>query len=180
MPRAFLGLPVNPDLAELVHLAQREIPGVRWISPPNLHVTVIFLGSQTTELLAAIARSLHDVPCPRVETTVTGVSVLPSERRPRVLALDLELTRATTHLVDRTRAAVGQHGVEMTTRPFRPHLTVARLKPSTRTHLTTLRDLLQDTLAQPFKCEQLNLYESMTRSTGAEYHVLHAFQLVDA
>lgn len=140
-------------------------------------MTVLFLGSLSPETLTAIGRSLHEVLWAPIQTHVTAVTFLPGLRRPRILALDLETTPSMMSLEAGVRAAVAHQYVARDNRPFRPHLTVARLKDPGQTQLHALKDSLQHTVGQLVNSTRLNLYESITHSAGAEYHVLDSYDL---
>ena len=113
---------------------RRASPGMvrlRLVEPESLHVTLCFLGSrpmgEVDEIAAGSQAAVSALPAP--ELTVGEALWLPP-RRPRVLAVALadddeaRLTAVQSALAD-ALAAGGFHEPE--TRPFRAHVTVARV-----------------------------------------------------
>ncbi len=104
-------------------------PGLRMVRLDDLHVTLCFLGSQPADEISSIASACRCVrDCPRPVLTVGRPAWLPP-RRPRVLAVDLDdhqgaLGRAQAEL----SSALARGGwYEPERRPFRAHVTVARV-----------------------------------------------------
>lgn len=108
----------------------RELP-VRWVEPRGAHLTVQFLGDVERERAGALVAALTAVAAAhRPFLLRTGPpGAFPNARRPRVLWLGL------TGPLDRLNAL--QQGVELALRdldfppeprPFRPHLTLGRVR----------------------------------------------------
>jgi RNA 2',3'-cyclic 3'-phosphodiesterase len=103
--------------------------GLRMVRLDDLHVTLCFLGSQPANEILSIASACRCVAgCPRPVLTVGSPAWLPP-RRPRVLAVDLDdpqgaLGRAQAEL---SSALVRGGWYEPERRPFRVHVTVARV-----------------------------------------------------
>jgi 2'-5' RNA ligase len=102
-----------------------------WVKLDNQHFTLVFLGSQTLEqveqIKAAFASLSGEIAPFRVE--VGGLGVFPNERNPRVLWLGVrEGAEAFGRLYDTAVARLRPMGFEPDTRPFHPHLTLARIK----------------------------------------------------
>jgi RNA 2',3'-cyclic 3'-phosphodiesterase len=136
--RLFVALGVPPDLRgsawNALEPLRVALPDARWAPPENWHVTVKFLGDTTAEVavettarLEAVAE--HAVPFP---TNLTEVGAFPNAAAARVLWLGLD---------DRAgRMAELALGVDASlsgafppaSRPFTPHMTVARIHPASR------------------------------------------------
>ena len=177
--RLFVGLPVPPEVGrKLMQLGPRPQQGVRVIAATEMHITLHFLGSMDTgpvrECLRAVttpAFSLRlDHPgsfAPRGRRRILWVGVVPS---PGLLAL---------HAL--TAGALRGVGFEPEQRPYKPHITLARLKP------VAARQLVEDFERRPFRdaglefeCRRFALFESETAPEGARYSVIESYPLTGA
>lgn len=174
--RAFLA--VYPPARIRVRLAgaveDLEIPSadIRRIPEPNIHLTVRFLGStppETVERLKAvmdrISRGLQPIPL-----KISGVSAFPA-RRPTVIAADLRASDRLSALAEDLEAVARDLGFDPVERPFRPHLTVARIKRG-RSRLKGFSAPLE----AEFTADELILFKSVLKRSGAEYVRLHTIR----
>ena len=80
-------------------------------------------------------------------------------------------------LVERLAAALSEVGFTRESRPFQPHLTVARLKRHARVPLSTLIDRYARTDWGLLPVNSLHLYQSHTEPDGARYEIRHTVTL---
>jgi RNA 2',3'-cyclic 3'-phosphodiesterase len=140
----------------------------RPVARDALHVTLAFLGSRPpadVDLIAPIVAAEHAAPA----LALGDVLLLPP-RRGRVLAVALDdRDGALTDLQARVAGKLAGAGVYTPeARPFRPHVTVARLRPRARPPRST--DLRVD--APAFSAQALTLYASRLHPSGARYDPL--------
>ena len=116
-------------------------PGLRLASPESLHMTLCFLGSVPATAVDAIAGACRSVAgFARLALGLGEAVWLPSARRTRVLAVDLDDAGSGSagglgQLQAALAAALVAGGwYERETRPFRPHVTVARVRSGARVH----------------------------------------------
>jgi RNA 2',3'-cyclic 3'-phosphodiesterase len=170
--RLFCGLRLPDDaLDRLVSWQQAELgrADVRRVAREHLHVTLAFLGSRPVAEVPAIAEALATAAAEAEppllqavrygETRSVGMVVLgDTEDRGARLADD----------VQRRLEALGVYQRE--TRPWLPHVTVARFRSRPR-----LQPSVPDLGA--FSPSDAALYNSVLRSTGAQYVVLESVAL---
>jgi 2'-5' RNA ligase len=103
--------------------------GARWVRTENLHLTMRFLGPTAPDRVAALAGVLAGAAegRPPFQVELAGAGAFPSPARPRALWLGIttgvnELGAIAASLAD----PLAVLGWEPESRPFRPHLTVAR------------------------------------------------------
>lgn len=90
----------------------------------NLHVTLVFIGDVETARAAAIERAVAGVPGDAFTLSLERVGYWP---RPRILWLGPRATPPALYaLVGSLRAAVMAAGGPEETRPYLPHITLAR------------------------------------------------------
>lgn len=134
--RLFLALwpprELSRSLAAEVARALAGASGLRPLSAERLHLTLAFLGEQPPQRRSRIedelGRSLERARAPRL--VVTGPGAFPSAARPSVLWLGVAASPpgGLRALADAARRAVSRAGVELDDRPFRAHVSVARVR----------------------------------------------------
>ena len=108
-------------------------PRLKWVQGDAVHLTLKFLGEQPAEKLSEMRNLLPEVLAAKALRSfyleLSGVGAFPNYRLPRVLWMDL--VGETDALCDLWRAVEGlatRMGFSPEARPFRPHLTLARIK----------------------------------------------------
>jgi RNA 2',3'-cyclic 3'-phosphodiesterase len=105
---------------------------LRLLDPELLHVTLCFLGEQPTGRIDAIAQSVASACAVPVGELSLGAPLWLPKRRPRALAVELhdDAEGALESLRDALVRALATAGdIVPERRRFRPHVTVARLRP---------------------------------------------------
>jgi RNA 2',3'-cyclic 3'-phosphodiesterase len=148
----------------------------RALSDDALHLTLAFLGHRPESDVERVAAVLDAMPGPAPRLVLGAALGLPP-RRPRVLSAaigDPDGTLAELQAaLSAGLAAAGTYTPE--TRPFRPHVTVARLRPGARAQRATMPG--PEPLA--FRGAAVTLYVSRLRSSGARYDGLSSIPLPD-
>lgn len=181
--RLFAAIPLQapalqPALATLQLLEGEPWP-VRWVPEAGLHLTLKFFGEVAANRLDTIAEmvgfALEGVtPMP---LQVTGAGVFPSVRRPRVIRLEVAAGPELELLQDRIERGGERIGFPPEGRPFRPHVTLGRVKEGQRLP-PGAAEILEGIVAQPeFLADQVVLYESELGVGGPRYHPRSEFPL---
>jgi 2'-5' RNA ligase len=162
--RLFVALSLPDEVR--ASLAAADTDALRAVSPDALHLTLAFLGSRPPDDLEAISRVLEaeaGAPAPRLATA--GALLLPPGR-PRVLTVAIEdLDGTLAPLQARISAGLAEAGVYTPEkRPFRPHVTIARVRPRARPPRHA-----ESEPGAPFTAERLTLYRSQLHPKGARY-----------
>jgi RNA 2',3'-cyclic 3'-phosphodiesterase len=179
--RLFTGLDLPPDVVRnLDGLMARLRPAARiqWSSPANLHVTTKFIGewppARLEELKTALGRLGSRHP---IQLAIRQLGFFPNAHSPRIFWCGIEAPGLDA-LAAGTDAATSQLGVARETRPFQPHLTLARIK-----HRLDLEPLRQAMAGLPslefgqFESRTFFLYQSTLKPTGSVYTKLAEFPL---
>lgn len=161
---------------------------VAWVAKESLHITLKFIGITAEDAIAPmVARveqgitSLGPFRAPRL--FVQGLDAFPNPARPRILYVD---THGESGAAERERFAMLQASLESwleelgyarEERPFKPHLTIGRVRDGRGAGSAGLLPLLpkmsQERLGIPFPISELILYQSRLSSDGAQYIPLH-------
>jgi 2'-5' RNA ligase len=160
---------VRAELAGWALGALVDAQSVRLVDADALHVTLAFLGWRELREAPAVADAALACARPVPALSTKGVAWLPP-RRPGVLVVDLDDGDGALAAMQAavTDALVRAVGFEPEARPFRPHVTVARLRRGTRRPAGDL----PDAPALAFAGESATLYRSQLRREGARYEPL--------
>jgi RNA 2',3'-cyclic 3'-phosphodiesterase len=151
-----------------------ELPSLRLIPARSLHVTLCFLGWRRAGEAGYVGRVALAAAAPVGELEATGAIWLPP-RGPRVLAVELDdpdgrLADLQTRV---SQALAAEAGYEPESRPFRAHVTVARVRRGQRVRPHELPAPPGGRFAPP----ALTLYRSRLSRAGAEYEPLARAEL---
>lgn len=174
--RAFFAVELPEAVrAELVRVStalRDELVGrIRWVPEANLHLTLKFLGTlperSLPELLArAAARLAREEP---FSVSLAGAGAFPNARAARVLWIGVSEGAGELARLARKLDAAGRGvGAPRERRPYRAHLTLARLREPLRVPLERVPALS----ACGFCVEEIVLYESRLSSSGASHSPL--------
>ena len=133
--RLFIAVPLSDaaieacrDLIDGVR-AQTDPRGARWVRIDGLHVTLRFLGATSSDRVASIVEGMRTAAADRraFNVKLSGAGAFPEGRRPRALWLGIEQgADELATLVHDLGEPLKRLGWPTDSRPFRPHLTVAR------------------------------------------------------
>jgi 2'-5' RNA ligase len=172
-----LELPVSARdiLARWRDATVRDDRTLRAVPVEHLHATLCFLGSRPVKEIDEIAAACAVVAGEPVAETHLGPPLWLPARRPRVLAVRLEdpegeLARIQA-VLGSALAAGGWYAPE--SRPFLPHVTVARVAKDARTKAPAL----EPPPAAEVQCSRVTLYRSRLGSRGARYEPLNGVDL---
>jgi 2'-5' RNA ligase len=186
MQRVFIGVDISVEArtaaAKYTEMLRGEFPNLKvgWERPEKLHLTLKFLGNlddaQLGDLTTAVAAAAASVKAMRLELAGTGV--FPNPRNPRILWLGIRDPRsAISKLADVVELECERLGFPRDSRPFRPHLTVGRVKePNSGKQLSKVH-IERGFGPILFAVKELAIYKSELRPTGSVYSKLAAFPL---
>ncbi|WP_164779630.1 RNA 2',3'-cyclic phosphodiesterase [Paenibacillus kobensis] len=131
--RLFIALPlpelIKEEIGERMKAMRQKLPFQRWVHPSDLHITVQFLGDVQTERITALHEALQQsmLPLSAFEVEIHGLGVFGRSDKPSVLWAGIETDAELLAALHRSVIESTQPlGFEPETRPYRPHLTLAR------------------------------------------------------
>ncbi len=177
MPRIFLALnfpvAVTRRIAEEVEKRKRAFVDagfrVAWVPAANLHVTLRFLGSVREEAIEGVVGALGRIAARHqpIDARAVGLGAFPAPERPTVLWMGVDAP-ALAPLQGEVEAAMVGLGFDKEERPFHAHITVGRVK-EWRPSVDAAALWKSDVEAGSAPLSEIVVYESKTRSAGAEY-----------
>jgi RNA 2',3'-cyclic 3'-phosphodiesterase len=165
-------------------------PALRPVAAEALHVTLCFLAYQPEREIGRIAEVMRSVGARPVRARFREEPVAVPPNRPRLFAADAKSEAAIELQAELSDRLEAERFYRPEKRPFWPHVTVARIKPSKRSasdrrghrrgrpmRVETPPGPLPAELCEPFGAVRVTLYRSLLRPTGAEYVPLEALEL---
>ncbi|MEN6479208.1 MAG: RNA 2',3'-cyclic phosphodiesterase [Anaerolineales bacterium] len=136
MIRTFIAIHLTPEILAELRRTQEALrattggPAGRWVSPANLHLTVKFLGDVDGARLPEIYATVDTVAdnYGPLTLTLSELGCFPHERQPRIVWAGItEPSGQLQRLAEQLDLALSSLGYARESRPFRPHLTLARV-----------------------------------------------------
>ncbi|CAG0971246.1 RNA 2',3'-cyclic phosphodiesterase [Geobacter sp.] len=165
--RLFVAIDLPDDIRQSVADTCRGLPGVRWLPPDQLHLTLRFIGEADDAVDAAIRSGLAIITSPAFPLSLQGVGCFPSPRRPRVLWVGLNGGEPLMQLQREVETAVVTAGIPPEERPFSPHITLARLKDHREGDVAPFLARNASFQCEPFTVDAFHLYSSILTAKGA-------------
>jgi 2'-5' RNA ligase len=183
--RLFFAIELGDDVLDLLDettaLLRAEAPELAWVPRDKRHLTLKFLGdvddSRAPRLAEASDRATaRHAP---VEMHVRDVGAFPNFRRARVVWIGVEQESRLELLHHELELACAEEGFEVEGRPFRPHITLARVRAplSSNTLRALARAARKIRVQASVHVERITLFESMLAPSGAHYRRIHAAPL---
>jgi 2'-5' RNA ligase len=132
--RLFLAVNLPDETRDAVFAAAAPMraaaPGVAWVRPHLLHVTLKFLGETPEAAADGVRRAAEAVALGSApfEVHLRGAGAFPNFRRPRVVWIGIEPAAPMARLAAGLDAACAALGFAREERPFAAHLTLGRVK----------------------------------------------------
>jgi 2'-5' RNA ligase len=147
----------------------------------SFHLTLKFLGDIPEQKVDAIGTALERAVegVAPFQLEVRGLGVFPNPSSARVIWIGFEQSEPLSLLQARVEQVLEELEFPREDRPFRPHLTLARLK--SKDNLKALQAYLRETgpsaAAGTVPVDELVLFRSDLRPDGARYTRLHVARL---
>lgn len=161
--------PPPPVVDRLRALDRPPLSGVRWTTEQQWHVTLRFLGDVADGEVEGVKgglAGLHALAAAPAVTAVAGPAV--SRLGQWVLCVPVSGLEQLAVAVERVTAA---HGEPAGARPYRGHLTLARIKPGGR------RPAVGMPFSASWPVEDVTLVASTLHPAGARYQVISRVRL---
>lgn len=179
MVRLFTALSIPEDVATSLALRQTGLPGARWRTAEQLHVTLAFYGEiderRADDLALELERAQGTGP---FEIELTGVGSFGEGHRSHTLWAGVAPCERLGVLAGRCKAAAERARVKMEKRTYHPHVTLAYLNsqtdPAKLGAWVVQNNLLH---SPPLRIERFGLYSSTLKSDGSLYQLEQVYRL---
>lgn len=182
--RAFIAIDIGSDIRARLNKLQQKLKltaaDIRWVKPENMHLTLAFLGQVSLEELQPLEKTLGET-IQRQEPfalRIQGTGVFGRRSRPSVVWAGTTVCPPLLELHQKVVAAVKAAHIDYHENAYRPHLTLGRFK--SLNHLDPLFQTLDKEQEADFgllEVRSIQIIKSELKPSGAEYTVLHRFEL---
>ena len=173
--RAFLAIPVPPDITRMLTGAQVGLEVGRLVPPENFHITLAFLGDHPRPVLEDLHSLLDGMHVEAMELRISGLGVFGGEK-PRLLFAEVLPNRPLSTLRKRVRTAAREAGIELEHSRYHPHITLARFGSGLiGGDVVELQQFISARMARvqgTFTTKGFSLYESRLGSDAPHYESL--------
>ena len=177
--RLFIALDLPNDIRARLSCLAAGVPGVRWIPPENLHLTLRFVGEVDGGAAEELDAELAAIDLGAFALTLSGVGVFERGRHPHTLWAGVAAEPALPCLHERIELAAQRAGLEPESRRFKPHVTLGRLKQRPGHHLVDWLEVNSLLRAGPFTVCGFTLFRSHLGRGAAHYEALGFYPLSD-
>ena len=187
--RSFVAIDLPDELRQLLSRVQTRLKAgsrapAKWVDPDSIHLTLKFLGNVDTDMINRITLVLQDAVrgIAPLHLEVKGLGAFPNLKRVQVVWVgmggDLEGLSRLQRQIDSSLKSLG---FTPESRPFNPHLTLARMRDrATPDERQRLGQLIEGTSLEEiysFRVDAINLMKSQLTREGAIYRRLAAIAL---
>jgi RNA 2',3'-cyclic 3'-phosphodiesterase len=177
--RTFLALPLPESIKDwLTEIQPPPMQGVRIVGREEFHLTLHFLGEVAEAVIPDIVEALHQVNCPPLTLRLRRVGA-PMRSPPHVLWIAVERNDPLQELQRQTGTALaGAIGFQPESRPYSPHVTLARVKPSASLNaITGYLSSAHNRRSESFTVDSYSLFASDLSGSVPRYQEIHRFPL---
>jgi 2'-5' RNA ligase len=166
--RLFVALSIPRTVAQSLMLLQGGVPGARWQTPEQLHLTLRFIGEVENRDIDLIDDMLAGIMAPDFTLQLHGVGQF-GNKQVHSLWAGVRPSPALEHLARKVDSAIRRVGQPQDAHPFKPHVTLARMRhPDNDKVMEWLAYHALYTSAE-FPVEAFQLYSSRLTSDGSIY-----------
>ena len=151
------------------------LPGMRATKPDNLHLTLHFIGDAEPEPLTEALGAISSLVAP-FDLTFAGVGRFGGRGRGLILWVGVEPSAAISRLYCELGRLLSSAGVGVDTRPYAPHVTIARSQRSRASDVDEFLELHRD-YASTIRVEAVCLVSSVPQFGGSVYTVERSYPL---
>ncbi|MBA7478975.1 RNA 2',3'-cyclic phosphodiesterase [subsurface metagenome] len=179
--RSFIAIELPDELKDGLAQLQAQLKlsnpsAVKWVDPYGIHLTLKFLGNIDVGRISEITRAIEEAAqrMSPFHLEVKGLGVFPNLRRVQVawVGMSGEIDKL-RRLQQRIESNLVPLGFTAESRPFTPHLTLARLRdralPGERERFGQLIDITKFEAGYTIEADAINLMKSQLTREGAVY-----------
>jgi RNA 2',3'-cyclic 3'-phosphodiesterase len=178
--RLFIALDIPAEiragLTKYMERARALGPEARWARVEGLHVTLKFIGHVDDSVVEKIKAALASIKAAPFEVKFAGVGFFPNPNAERVFWAGVDGAESLPRLASSIDSALEKLGFPRETKPYHPHLTLAR---TSSRPLRELKPLLAEAPPQfgTMTAREFFLYQSHPQKGGSKYTKLERFAL---
>jgi 2'-5' RNA ligase len=174
--RLFVALPIPDPVAQRLLLLQGGVPGARWQSREQLHLTLRFIGEVDGGDARAIDDALAGIDAPAFDLQLHGVGQF-GNKQPHTLWVAARKNEMLEHLARKVDTAIRRVGQPQDAHKFMPHVTLARLGHPDLDKVVEWLTAHALATSDEFRVDAFCLYSSKLTSDGSIYRIEQEYPL---
>ncbi|MEH7500659.1 RNA 2',3'-cyclic phosphodiesterase [Neobacillus drentensis] len=167
-------------MQEHIEKIKESIPFSRWVHYQDLHITLAFLGSAPPDKLAQAENNVKAALIDEKSFTlkIKNLGFFGSVESPRVFWADTEESNDLQTIRKKVFSACEKAGFQLETRPFRPHITLARKWSGVHPFRKEMLDLWEEFQPEPlsFNVDEVVLFQTHLNKTP-KYEAIKIYPL---
>lgn len=144
-----------------------------WISPDNMHLTLVFIGDTDYNQIPEILASLDNINLKKFRLFLDKINGFPSLDNPHSLWIGCLENKSLLILQKNIFDKLSRLGFTCDSKKFCPHITIARIKK--KKNLKSLGD--SNLSLEEFQVDQFALYDSTEGLAGRKHNIIKIFNL---
>lgn len=119
---------VKGELERILNSLQEKMPFKTWVHPHDLHITLAFLGNAPESKMKAANERIHSAVSKHTqfEMEIDHLGIFGKKDSPRIFWAGLDDSPELNEIREEVFTACLKSGFTLETRPFSPHITMAR------------------------------------------------------
>ena len=176
MPRLFTGVEIPSDIGQALAMLRGGLPGARWITPENYHLTLRFIGDVDDVTAQEVASLLGRVRRGAFQLHLEGLTSF-GGRRPRAVVATVAPEQALLDVQAEHERLMQRMGLEPEGRKYLPHVTLARLRDSSSLDVADYLSARGYFRTAPFPVSRVVLFSARNSVGGGPYVVEASYPL---
>jgi RNA 2',3'-cyclic 3'-phosphodiesterase len=176
MPRLFTGVEIPSDIGQALGMLRGGLPGARWITPDNYHLTLRFIGDVDDLIAQEVALMLGRVRRDAFTLHLEGLTSF-GGRRPRAVVATVAPAQPLLEVQAEHERLMQRIGLEPEGRKYLPHVTLARLRSSSSLDVAEYLSARGYFRTAPFPVSRFVLFSSRASVGGGPYVIEASYPL---
>lgn len=154
---------------------------IRWVNPENFHLTLRFIGNTNKQQLYELVDRMEEVAGNTKYLTLKPkeTAYFKTKGKARVLLIKFEVNERLNNLVNEIEREVVNTGFHEERKPFRPHLTLGRIKHlESQNRFYSIIDSEQEQEYGEIEITEFILFKSILLPDGPVYEPIRKFELL--
>lgn len=175
--RLFIAIPLPKTVKQKLLDLQQPIDGILWQRAEQMHLTLKFVGEVDHQKAKELREQLTDIQHPGSAISIEGIGYFPEGKQPKVVWAGVEKNEWLVELHQKVERCCEQIGVAPESRPFKPHITLGRVKGASKRTVNSFINQHKKFAVTEMPVNEYVLYESKLEPDGAKHSRLQAFAL---
>ncbi|MCC5908156.1 MAG: RNA 2',3'-cyclic phosphodiesterase [Balneolaceae bacterium] len=174
--RLFISIDFPKEICQKLSTRVPELDDWRKTAADKIHLTLFFIGDCTVSENAHLSMQLSEISFTSFQLKTGPLGVFPNQNNPKLLWCGLQESEPLLMLQEKIAERAGRFRNKKESKPFKPHITLARRKSGHGKDAAILRHLDETFDPLTVRVDSFHLKQSILKPEGAEYVNLKTFR----